>query len=559
MVSRVKLPKLSRVDFYRFQGADLIAALWGTFDAHLQGSRSRRLSPEQDAVLAWARLQVDVPNGGFVQFFYNHRGDRGVARIAAILDSLEVPRAGDMLRDAVGIYRKHRSRFGTSNPWDGLFGSIDEFDNLDNVFGKVESRAARALDKWIRAHIKRLAAGDDSQPIDPNFSGSIEIKQANGLVGEYLEVTKGKPHGAYRQFFKDGTVKKVVYYKAGKMSGDFWRDGTLKKKETKRGSQTVIEWFYPSGKLQKRFIKDRNGYAAEPVQRFHENGRLAEELHFLNGKEFGPWHKFFDDGSPQLQAEHVNGERLIVHNAWDEQRQQVVTQGTGVYYDDGRSISPSYGVFFESDWPKEIELKNGIRHGKATCWHRGRLWSVTFYDEGEQDGDSTTYWENGRVRSVSKWVRGREIEVKKLPKFDRPEPAVLLSVEANERLYTAWEHVPVGEYPQALNVDEVQAQLEVPDFLREVYGRNLKNVLRSDYEDLNTFNDGITYFLTVGETGEVIDVEARGSGVYSGGCWGVYVPFLEQLRFNPGRVRGRAVECRVVARVDHTFVEGENQ
>src|SRR5262249_619188 len=128
-------------------------------------------------------------------------------------------------------------------------------------------------------------------------------------------------------------------------------------------------------------------------------------------------------------------------------------------------------------------------------------------------------------------------------------------VEANEKLYTAWGHVRVDEYPHVLNLQEVQRQLEVPDFLREVHERNLTKTLRSEYEDCNKFNDGIAYFLAVSETGEVTSATANGSDVYSGGNWDTYSPLLRQLRFTPGRVRGRAIDCRVLALVDHTFVE----
>jgi hypothetical protein len=81
---------------------------------------------------------------------------------------------------------------------------------------------------------------------------------------------------------------------------------------------------------------------------------------------------------------------------------------------------------------------------------------------------------------------------------------------------------------------------------------------KSDYEDCNTFKDGIAYFLTVNEAGEVTAATANGSGVYSGGNWDTYPPFLRQLRFTPGRVRGRAVACQVLAWIDHTFVEGKS-
>jgi hypothetical protein len=128
---------------------------------------------------------------------------------------------------------------------------------------------------------------------------------------------------------------------------------------------------------------------------------------------------------------------------------------------------------------------------------------------------------------------------------------------ANEELYTAWDHIPVDEYPYVLNIDKIQKKLHVPDFLRDVHERNLTKTIRSEYEDCSTFNDGIAYSLTVSEAGEVLSATANASGIYSGGSWDTYPPLLRQLRFTPGRVRGRAVECEELARVDHTFVESD--
>ena len=85
--------------------------------------------------------------------------------------------------------------------------------------------------------------------------------------------------------------------------------------------------------------------------------------------------------------------------------------------------------------------------------------------------------------------------------------------------------------------------------------RTYAKQLKSDYEDWSTFNDGIAYFLTVNEAGDVTAASANGSRIYSGGDWETYPPLLRRLRFSPGRIRGRAVACRVLARVDHTFVE----
>ncbi len=555
MAKQQKLPRLSRVDFFRYREGELASLLAKAIADHVHQFPKAELTDHHAAIWAWSAAAIDVPNGGFTQFFYNHRGDHGISELAALLDALDLSKAATILRDAVAVYQQHRHKFKVSNPWEGLFGSIEAFDKLDRSFMNVMLRCSRALDSWIRDHVAELATDESGAPIEPKFTGTVEIRYPNGQIKESLEVKKGKPHGAYREYFEDGSIREGVFYKAGKISGDFWPSGQLKRKESKQGKNRIIEWFYPNGALQKRYVKDKDGYAAEPIRLFHENGQLAEELTTVKGKKSGPWLKFFDDGTPELQAEYVGDEKLIVHNAWNEKRKQVVKDGAGVFRDYPAHIDWEYDVFFENGWPCESELKEGIPHGKVTTYSHGVLWSIAHYMHGKPDGESTTYWDNGRIRSVTKCVHGKEGKSKEFPKFDHPIPAVVLSVEANEKLYTAWRHIRVDEYPRALNLEEVQKQLKLPQFLREVHERNLTGTLQNDYEDCNTFNDGIAYFLTVDVSGKVTAAIANGSGVYSGGEWDTYPPFLRKLRFDPGRIRGRAIECQVVARVDHTFVE----
>jgi antitoxin component YwqK of YwqJK toxin-antitoxin module len=470
---------------------------------------------------------------------------------------LKLPKPASVLQSARTIYRKHKSRFDVENPWDGLFGSMKEFDKPNRQFessGIVKATAS--FDAWIRSHIRHLAVGDDKRSIDPSFSGIVETKHPNGAVKETLEVKKGKANGAYSEFFDDGTVRQSCFYKSGKISGDCWPSGQLKRKESKRGKHKVIEWYYPSGALQKRLVLHHTGYLAEPARLFHENGQLAEVLTVVEGKKQGRWVKFFEDESPQLEAEYRGDRELIVHNAWDSNRRQVVKAGTGVFEDDGRDVDWQYDLFHDSDWQHKCELKDGIRHGKTTTYFMGVLSSVEIYKRGKRDGESIRYWDNGRVRKISRYRNGKEGKAEEFPKFDNPVPAVLLEVEANENLYTRWRHIPVDEYPAVLNLEQIRVKLQPPRFLMDIHARNVAGQLEDRCEDWNDFNDGITYFLKVDASGDVVDVQTRGSGVHSGNDWNTYVPFLKQLRFKPGHIKGRPVECRVLVRVTHTFIEG---
>jgi len=556
-MARQKLPRLSRVEFFRRREGELVWSLARAAANFVEQFPRAPLTDHHAAILAWSEAATNVPNGGFTQFFYNHRGDHGVRDLAALLDALGLPKPGTILRDAAAVYQRHRSKFSVSNPWDGLFGSIEAFDKLDRSFMNFVLRGNRALDPWIRDHITELATDESGARIDAKFTGMVEIRHPNGQIKESLQVKNGKPHGAYREYFEDGTVRDGAFYKAGKISGDFWPSGQLKRKESKQGKNQIIEWFYPSGAIQKRYAKDKDGFASEPIRLFHENGQLAEELSTVKGKKRGPWLKFFDNGMPELQAEHMADEQLIVHNAWNEKRKQIVKDGIGIFRDYPGRIDWQYAVFFENTWREESERKGGIPHGKVTTYTDGVLWSIAHYANGIQHGEATMYWDNGRIRTKTKYIKGKEGKSKEFPKFDRPMPAVGLSIKADEQLYTAWRHIRVDEYPRALNLEEVRRQLEVPPFLREVHERNLAGKLKDDYEDCNTFNDGIAYFLTVDESGKVTAAVANGSGARSGGDWDTYPPLLRKLRFDPGRIRGRAIECRVLARVDHTFIEGE--
>jgi antitoxin component YwqK of YwqJK toxin-antitoxin module len=562
-MAQQKLPRLSRVEFFRNREDELASSLARAIADHVDHFPDAELTDQQAAISAWSAAAINVPNGGFTQFFYNHRGDHGVRELAALLDALDSSKAATILRDAAAVYQKHEHKFRVSNPWNGLFGSIESFDKLDRSFMNVMLRCSRALDSWIRDHIAELATDELGAPIDTKLTGTVEIRHPNGQIKESLEVKKGKPHGAYREYFEDGSIRDSMFYKGGKISGDFWPDGNLKRKESTRGKHTIIEWFYPSGQLQKRFVRVKDGWIVEPVRLFHENSHLAEEVNVVmkenRNEKCGPWLKFFDDGSPRLQAEYAPGKQLVVHNAWNDDRKQVVKDGSGLFRDDGRSIDWEYDLYYEGYHQREMELRNGIPHGRVTMFFRGVLHTVSQYANGVREGDETVYWDNGRVRSVTKFVKGKAGKSMEFPKYDHPMPAVVLGVEADEKLYTAWRHIHVDEYPRALNLEEVQKQLKVPQFLREVHERNLAGTLQSDYEDCNTFDDGIAYFLTVNESGEVTAATANGSGVYSGGEWDTYPPLLRKLRFAPGRVRGRAIECRVLARVDHTFVEGSPQ
>jgi antitoxin component YwqK of YwqJK toxin-antitoxin module len=558
----MSLPRVNRIDFFRNHGPDFFEALSRCIAHELgQGAqrenRWARLTPAQQGVYELWCFWAEVENGGLAQYFYNHTN----ARVPALEELLRVTGcvpAAELLEQATGLYRKHKKAFAVENPFgvDGLFSRMTELTELNRPVERLLARNSKRLEKWIRANIALIAVGDDGEPIEPNFSGTIETHHPGGPVFEQAVVRRGRLTGPYRRYFEDGVLEYSCYYKAGKISADYWPSGQPQHKRLKRGKLTVLEWYYPSGKLQKRYVTDKTGFALEPVRLWYENGQLAEEAHIKNGDKLGPRLKFFEDGSPRLEAEYRKGEKRVIENAWDDQRRQVVKNGDGTFFDDGRRIDGSRCLVYDGFCTYSQELHNGILHGMETTWLHGVLYSTQEFANGKPHGLYTHFYDNGRVRSKAKYADGKALQTEDFPKFDDPRPAVLLEVKANAELYQAWRHPLLDGYPVPRNLEEVQAKLVVPAFLNEVFERNKAGNLKEQYENLNEFDDSIGYLVMVNDRGIVDKVDSTISGFYCAHLVDLYPPIIEQLTFEPGLIRGRPVRCRVFVKVRHTFVEG---
>ncbi len=551
-----QLPRLSRISFFMLKEGDFIHAIANAIRGFAEENSTSSLSNAHTAMVTWSALAIDVPNGGFTQFFFNCGGDVGVNDLVDLLEAIEIPKATELFRNANAVYTKHKQEFAVEDPWDGLFGSIPELESLDSKFAAIEMRCHRALEKWIRRNVANTVVDEVGNPIDPKFSGVIEIFQPNGLLSQTLEVRNGRPHGAHRNYFEDGSIRRAEHYKSGKKTGDFWPSGQLKRREVLNGELTAIEWYFPSGAIQKRYTKNKHVGAVGVVELYYENGNLAESLSVSDDKELGPRLKFFEDGSPKLKAEYLADSKLVVHDAWDDQGNQIVKDGAGEFYEDGISICWPYDLTFTHMWQERSELRDGVRHGKSITYADGVLWSTSTYENGREVGERRLYWDNGRLRSIEQLENEETISEQHFPKFDKPAPAVVLSLEATEKRYRAWDHLLLDEYPQPLNLEDVQQRLTIPEFLKEVHERNLLGTMKSDYEDASSFDQTIAHFLTVDEEGGVADAVTNGASPYAGAVWDAYLPILKQLRFSPGKVRGRAMKCRVLAVVSHTFIEG---
>lgn len=553
----------NRIDFYRLRGDDFYDALFTSINQALEDGRRRdrrwkQLNRYQQGVYAWWLLWGDVENGGLVQYFYN-KTDAYIPALIAFLTATDNSDLASLLTHAAGLYRRHKKKFQVLKPFgkDGLFSQMSEFEKLDRLIVRMLPQVGKRIEKWTRDNFEFFAVGETGEPIDPKFSGDIESNYTSGEVFERATVRNGLLTGSYAKYKKNGELENTCSFDKGMVSANYWPNGQVKHRKIKRGTFQINEWYFPSGGIQKRYVADKSGFCAEPIRMWHENGQLAEELSTSKGDKLGLWRKFFEDGSPRLEAKYLKGEKLVVQNAWNDSRRQIVKNGTGTWYYDGVDIKWKYSLFHQFDWTHSQELAGGIPHGKEITWFCGVLWSRGTYINGKLDGIHTTYHDNGRPCIKAAYRLGKLIQEEVFPKFDFPEPAVVLEIKADARLYTEWKEPLLDVYPIPRNFDQIQSSLKVPPFLHEVFERNQNKPLNFDeYEDLNRFTDGIGYQVLVDERGRIAEIQYSGSSVYSTVTKDTYPPIIQKLRFNPGRRNGQNVPSRVVVLIEHTFKEG---
>ena len=556
--------RLSRIDFYRLSGLDLFHAIFRAIERQLDEASTfaatwAKLTPSQQGYYAWWVFTGEVQNGGLVQYFFNVR-DRFIPPLQTFLSRTGNVALAELVEKATDLYRQRKPEFA-GEAWgeDGVFARMSELNDLDEKAGRLIEKSNKAIEKWFRADPSELLVGDDGNPIDSTFTGKIETRHANGSLFEQAQVRRGKLTGEYRRYFDDGTLDCSEFYKGGKVSRDFWPNGQPKTKKMKRGDTTVIEWYHPSGQLRKRYVKGKSGYLVEPIRLWHVNGQLAEELHVKESSEFGPWLKFFDDGSPKLEAEHGEDGKLIVRNAWNDDRVQTVTNGTGTYVEAPQTIKWEYDVFNEHLSYSSWSFRDGILHGKhSVWWTNGPLIHERYFKDGVLDGERIDYYDNGRVESKTIYRAGKEIKTEEFPKFDNPKPAVLIKVESTPELYAGWKMRSPDTFPQAKNLEEIRSRLMIPQCLQEVFERNLSKTTKNRHEDIDSFDEWMTYFVEIDDQGKVQKVDFRGCSPYSIAAAADYPPLIQLLEFVPARRRDKNVASRAIFRVRHTFVEAES-
>ncbi len=134
-----------------------------------------------------------------------------------------------------------------------------------------------------------------------------------------------------------------------------------------------------NGRLE-RFQRRKKDFAKEGLyQRFHEDGHLIEEAHYVNDSLDGERKFFYPNGAVE-SIEHYR--RGIIHGPYQK------------FYESGQlEIEQAY--------------VDGVLQGLSTAWYKNGVVKekVTLRDN-EENGPFTEWFENGRLKAEGNYVDG---------------------------------------------------------------------------------------------------------------------------------------------------------
>ena len=270
-------------------------------------------------------------------------------------------------------------------------------------------------------------------------TGSYAAGKRDGSYAYYFNDGSKKEEGAWKndqrdglwtKYSNNGNTQKEGTYSNGKKDGVWttWNDkGLIASKYLYENNKVIDKWafkyqFYSNGnekslkstrnnKLdgnqttwhQNGQMKSIGNYTAGKengdFQEWYENGQMQSKVNYLNGNMDGAYSEWFDNGQMRQEGSYIDNEFYLT-TRWNNEGDILIKDGNGKWvgknaegrklwakeYQDGRLIS---------DWEYKYEY-----------YDNGQIKKESSFQGGQEDGESTIFFENGKTREEGIWKEG---------------------------------------------------------------------------------------------------------------------------------------------------------
>jgi antitoxin component YwqK of YwqJK toxin-antitoxin module len=169
-------------------------------------------------------------------------------------------------------------------------------------------------------------------------------------------------------------------------------------------------------KVLRIYSRDDVGNMQAYITSYHPNGQPHQYLEVINGRAFGTYLEWYEDGTQKISAEVIGGEADLTtaaeqtwlfngtSKAWDE----CGSLQAEIDYDKGELCGDSIYYHCNGKIWKKITYFRGKIHGLFEIYlDNGALFQTTTYRDGVIIGPSYRYWDDQSVAAEEFYVNGK--------------------------------------------------------------------------------------------------------------------------------------------------------
>ena len=270
-------------------------------------------------------------------------------------------------------------------------------------------------------------------------TGSYAAGKRDGSYAYYFNDGSKKEEGAWKndqrdglwaKYSNNGNTQKEGTYSNGKKDGVWttWNDkGLIASKYLYENNKVIDKWafkyqFYSNGNKKtlkstrnnkldgKQTTWHQNGQMKSignyttgkengDFQEWYENGQMQSKVNYLNGNMDGAYSEWFDNGQMRQEGSYIDNEFYLT-TRWNNEGDILIKDGNGKWVGknaEGRKLwAKEYqGGRLISDWEYKYEY-----------FDNGQIKKESSFQGGQEDGESTIFFENGKTREEGIWKEG---------------------------------------------------------------------------------------------------------------------------------------------------------
>lgn len=407
-------PNLDKGEFFKLTGFDFGWYVLEPISEYIKDvkgelKKGNTLSFGQKALFYWWYVDAQVANGGFTQFYYNGYG-KYVPTIIKGLNHIGDNKMAGIVNRSYEIYLRENkkikdARIGGLQEFSNLYKEIEEFEELDDEYYDLNEKTMKIIERYVRKNPNEFCVDENGQPFDKDYTGKCTITFDNGKIKEEFDLKNGVISGEFKTYYETGQIKSLNTYLSGEQVGEekeWHENGNLKKTITidTNTKERKKEYYYENGQMSKLEHTDANDERKGEYKEWYQNGHLKEQSTFIgNSERAGDWLEFYENGGKKLEAEFKNGE-VLFRNYWNEQGEQLLKNGTGLYITEW--------VLFSRTTVCETEYKEYKRHGKSRCIREGKVTLEEEFQNGKEHGVTKFYDDEGNLKKEIVFENGVE-------------------------------------------------------------------------------------------------------------------------------------------------------